>query len=98
MDASVPNLETRKAVSKWRLDLFYTHWGERQTRILEPVLVRYGIPTGRLHSDSMRQYVKRRWLVAKTRALVESDRLLMPDGPGALNRVEYKDSDHVGPR
>lgn len=33
------------------------------------------------------RYCASAWLVAKTRALVESDRLFMPDGPGAIGRI-----------
>lgn len=87
MDVLVPSLEARIAVSKWRLELFYHHWGESQNRIPEVVKLWYGAPTGRLYCAPLRRYIKRQWLVSKTRALVEHDRLFMPDGPGAISRI-----------
>lgn len=90
MDASVPDLAARKSVSKWRLELFYSKWGESQTNIRRAVLDWYGVPANGLYGRPLRMHIKRRWLILKTLALVESDRLLMPDGPGALNRSHLK--------
>lgn len=93
----VPSLSSRMALAKWRMDLFFYHWGTDRKHINDPVLDWYGVPYGRRYCTPLRRYIERQWLVAKTRALVESDRLLMPDGPGALKRVVYKKPED-GPR
>ena len=92
MDRSeaLPPLLERKVVAKWRLDLFYHRWGENQNRINSGVLDWYGAPRGSRYGAPLRQYIRRHWLVAKTRAIVESDRLLMPDGTGAIKRVMHE--------
>lgn len=93
MDTSVPSLETRTAVAKWRMDLFYDVWGEGQC-IIRTKVMDWCIQYHRLPPKNFEQLLQREWLVEKTRALVETDRIFMPDGPGAIQRVMTKVPEH----
>lgn len=83
----IPDDNTLKATARWRLDLFYDVWTESP-------LDCYNKFTNKLQRGGLlvpgytpfRNSIRKEWLLAKTRAIVDHDRLMMLDGGGSIAR------------
>ena len=79
---TTPDFSTRLSTAMWRLDLFYHQWNDCASA--DQVMAKYGMRVG--PNETLDNYVRGRWLAAKTRAIVHHDQLMLLDGAGSMQR------------